>query len=111
VVLSHSYGGQAGGEDAFDGIDDSRQTPHGCHTIPGINRILEQQDWLRLVAPRALLVVRGDRNTPGAAAKVRQEVAVTFGALGAAERFSLETVPGGHEFYLEPAVRFLQRWL
>jgi dienelactone hydrolase len=111
VVMSHSYGGQVGGEEAFDGIDDSEQTPHGCHTIPGINRILEQQDWLRLVAPRPLLVVRGNRNTPGAAATARQDVGDAFRALGAAERFSLESVPGGHEFYLEPTLRFLQRWL
>jgi dienelactone hydrolase len=111
VVMSHSYGGEVAGAESFDGTDEDRQTPHGCHTIPGINRIVEDQDWLRLVSPRPLLVVRGERNTPKTAGDARRDVAAAFSALGAPERFSFETAPGGHEFYLEPTVRFLQRWL
>jgi len=112
VVLSHSYGGTVGPLTIQDDEpDDAQQTPHGCHTIPGVNRILVQEDWARLVAPRPLLVVRGDRNTPADSAAFEKRVREAYAAHGVGDRFLLEMAPGGHEFYLEPSVKFLARWL
>jgi dienelactone hydrolase len=112
VVLSHSYGGSVGPA-TVDGnrTDDAEQTPHGCHTIPGSNRILHQEDWGRLLAPRPLLVVRGDRNKPAEANRFAEAVRQAYEAHGSSDRFDFAIEAGGHEFYLEPSVRFLSRWL
>jgi fermentation-respiration switch protein FrsA (DUF1100 family) len=112
VVLSHSYGGSVGPVTVQQGeVDEAGQTPHGCHTIPGSNRILLLEDWARLVAPRPLLVVRGDRNTPRDSSAFREAVGEAYTAHGAADRFVMSIEQGAHEFYLEPSVRFLARWL
>jgi dienelactone hydrolase len=112
VVLSHSYGGSVGPMTVKDDVpDDAEQTPHGCHTIPGVNRILFQEDWSRLVAPRPLLVVRGDSDTPAQLDTFDRRVREAYWAQGAADRFVLSIERGKHEFYLEPSVRFLARWL
>jgi dienelactone hydrolase len=111
LVLSHSYGGTVGPMTGKYVADDDEQTPHGCHTIPGANRILFQEDWSRLVAPRPLLVVRGDSDTPAHSDAFDRRVREAYTAQGAADRFVLSIERGGHEFYLEPSVRFLARWL
>jgi hypothetical protein len=114
VIISHSYGGTIGPEVVESAGDDARQTPHGCHTIPGINRSLHSEDWFRLLAPRALQVVRGAENAPSRGTVVAFEAAVAeaFSNLGAAaEQFEFSVQPGEHEFFLEPAARFLARWL
>jgi len=112
VVLSSSYGGTIGPVTLDEDLaDDAGQSPHGCHTIPGANRILHQEDWARLVAPRALLVARGDKNTPRDANLFDTAVREAYSAHAVADRFLLTIEPGAHEFYLEPSVRFLDRWL
>lgn len=114
VIVSHSYGGGLGPSVASESItDEARQTPHGCHTIPGVNRLLWREDWFRLVAPRAIQVVRG----VGDIAPHRD--AAAFSAAGSAgherqgapDRFEFLVEPGRHEFFIEPAARFLAAWL
>jgi dienelactone hydrolase len=114
VVISHSYGGGTGPETvAAAATDRARQTPHGCHTIPGVNEILHREDWFRLLAPRAVQLARGVDNSPSpeAVRTFETRVSQAFAALGAAERFEFVIEPGEHEFFVEPAVRFLARWL
>ena len=112
VVMSSSYGGRTGPVTVDqDFPDDLGQSPHGCHTIPGANQILHQEDWARLIAPRALLVIRGSRNTPDGVELFEKAVSETYLAYAAADRFVLSIEPGGHEFYVEPSVHFLARWL
>jgi hypothetical protein len=38
-------------------------------------------------------------------------VSQAFGALGAGDRFEVLLQPGEHEFFVEPAVQFLAKWL
>jgi dienelactone hydrolase len=112
VTVSNSYGGATGTQDEDEKLnDDSRQTPHGCHTMPGINQILLREDWLRLIAPRPALVVRGDRNVPSSARTFEGLVSQAYRGYGATERFRVSVEPGEHEFYLEATADFLARWL
>ena len=112
VVVSNSYGGAHGPyREESDLTDESGPTPHGCHTMPGINRLLLQEDWFRLVAPRPVLVVRGDRDVSSQMPKFRALVEEAYSAPEARDRFSVAIEPGDHEFYLEPTVRFLDAWL
>ncbi len=112
VVVSNSYGGAVGPAVESDELnDESRQTPHGCHTMPGINHILLQEDWVRLIAPRPALIVRGDGNTPARAREFERLVSQAYASVGSADRFELAIEPGAHEFYIDATARFLARWL
>jgi hypothetical protein len=114
VIISHSYGGTVGPElvDAA-AADNVRQTPHGCHTIPGVNGILHREDWFRLLAPRAVQIVRGADNSPRAEVIKIFETTVlqAFAPFDAGDRIEVSVHPGEHEFFIEPALRFLARWL
>ena len=112
VTVSNSYGGVAGpvAEDD-ENNDEADQTPHGCHTMPGINRILLQEDWVRLVAPRPVLIVRGRGNLSSRAAAYQALVREAYRASGAADRFGFQVEDGAHEFYQEATAQFLERWL
>jgi hypothetical protein len=114
VIISHSYGATIGPElVAAAAADNVRQTPHGCHTIPGVNEILHREDWFRLLAPRPVQMVRGTDNSPGSELVTAFEVRVShaFGALNAADRLEVLILPGEHEFFIDAAARFLERWL
>ena len=110
VTVSHSYGGRVG---PVSIADPEGQPPHGCHAIPGVNRILYQEDWFRLLAPRPVQVIRGSRNSPPPPAPERfnAAVAAAFDRFGARERFDFSIQPGEHEAFIEAAVRFLRTWL
>jgi dienelactone hydrolase len=114
VIIAHSYGGTVGRETIVAAATDTvRQTPHGCHTIPGINEILHREDWFRLLAPRAVQMVRGADNNPGPHALEMFEASVSqaFAALAAPDQLEVLVLPGEHEFFIEAAARFLARWL
>ncbi len=114
VIISHSYGAAVGPElVAAAAADNVRQTPHGCHTIPGVNEILHREDWFRLLAPRPVQMVRGVDNSPGSEIVKAFEVRVSqaFAALNAADRLEVLVQPGRHEFFVDAAARFLERWL
>ena len=112
VILSHSYGGASGPVRVAEWVtDETRQTPHGCHTIPGINRIVWHEDWFRLLAPRAVLVARGATDMTRSPDAFRRAVGDAFEAFGAGDRFEFSVHEGDHEFFITPAVDFLRRWL
>lgn len=112
VTVSNSDGGAIGTRDDNEQVNDaSDQTPHGCHTMPGINQVLLEEDWVRLIAPRPVLIVRGDRNTPGTLNAFERLVSQAYLAHGATDRFRVTVEPGGHEFYLDATAEFLRRWL
>jgi dienelactone hydrolase len=112
VVISQSYGGEAGPTSVPSWVNDTvKQTPHGCHTIPGINRLVLEEDWFRLLAPRPLLVVRGDENLASTREEFRRAVDEAYSISGEPERFTFAIEPGGHQFYMAPAVQFLEKWL
>jgi dienelactone hydrolase len=110
VIVSHSYGGAVGPETAdVDSTDEA--SPHGCHTIPGVNRILYREQWFAVLAPRAVQVVRGRENTGPSGEAFRTLIADTFARLSAGDRFEFRIEPGGHEFFVEAAAAFLAKWL
>ena len=110
VAVANGYGGATGPivEDGA-GDDEANQASHGCHTMPGINEILHGEDWARLVAPRPLLIVRGDRETSSRDTTYARLVREAY--LSGGEAFAFEVASGGHEFYLDLTGRFLARWL
>lgn len=113
AVASHSYGGAVGPETVEEGAtDEARQTPHGCHTVPGVNELLWQEDWFRLLAPRPLLLVRGTGNTPRTTPRLVTAVRETYAAVGAPSAFTFVAADGEHEFFVAPATTFFEtdRW-
>jgi dienelactone hydrolase len=110
VVVSQSYGGAVGpvAEGRVD--DETMPAPHGCHTIPGINRVLWQEDWFRLLAPRPVLVARGRGNTPRESDEFEAAVAAAYEP-AVRDRFRFTIEAGAHEFFVESARRFLDTWL
>jgi hypothetical protein len=112
VIVSHSYAGSTGPTSVSEGVtDESGQTPHGCHTIPGINRLVWREDWFRLLAPRPVLLVRGTRNVSPRVGDFGAAVTEAFTPFGADDRFEWSVEDGGHEFFVAPTVRFLDAWL
>jgi dienelactone hydrolase len=112
VIVSHSYGGTTGPESTDQtAVDHLRQTPHGCHTIPGVNRLVHREDWFALLAPRAVQVVRGRENVSQRAPQFQDAMRNAFTRAGASDRFEFRVEPGDHEFFVAPAAEFLSRWL
>jgi len=79
--------------------------------MPGINRILRQEDWVRLIAPRPVLVVRGDRNMSRQTPEFKRLVSLAFESHGVASHFDVTITPGRHEFFVDPTEAFIARWL
>lgn len=105
AVVVQAYGGSVGPTPGELGRSEEDQ-PHYCHTIPGQNRLMHEEDVFLLVAPRPMLIVRGTRDIP---------LLPEFGAIlhrayagsGSDHSLWLRTPRGGHEFFLAPAVEFL----
>ncbi|MEM8883581.1 MAG: dienelactone hydrolase family protein [Planctomycetota bacterium] len=102
-VCVHAYGGSVGpqGGATLGRNPQHHQLPHGCHTIPGVNRIMWHEDWFRLIAPRPLQIVRGDQEStdPGVLAVL----------LPRGGRLELRVAAGDHEFFVAEAIAFLDR--
>jgi dienelactone hydrolase len=109
VVVAQGWSGEAVGRErgVRGGFLEFNQ--HLCHMVPGHNRYLLGEDWFLLVAPRPLLIVRGDDDFDP-----RDPVSIVrqaYGALGRPDAFQFTIMPGGHEYFVEPAVRFLNEHL
>jgi dienelactone hydrolase len=108
AVALHGFGGTIGPVAGVRGSDTPQ--PHECHLVPGHNALLHQEDWYRLVAPRALVVLRGaSEGVPLDALEAR--VRPTYSLLGAPRSFAAGIEPGGHEFFATPALAFFRRHL
>jgi dienelactone hydrolase len=110
VTVANGYGGATGAmvEDA-DTSDDTGEASHGCHTMPGINEILAGEDWARLLAPRPLAIVRGNREPASRSDSYARLVREAYPANS--DTFAFEVGQGGHEFYADITARFLAKWL
>jgi dienelactone hydrolase len=108
AVVFQGYGGMTG---AQKGLDNSKQDmPHYYHMIPGHNNHLFQEDIFYLIAPRPMLGVRGDQDY------VKNEefsemVGKVYKIFNARQLFSFEIVPGGHEYFVQPAINFFKAHL
>lgn len=101
----HSYGGSLGRASGIIGT--KKAQPHYDHVIPGSSTFLHKEDMIWLVALRALQGVRGDRDDfadPNFTSAVRQGWRV----FDTERQLELLTVPGGHEYFIDPAVRFFR---
>lgn len=105
AVAFHSYGGSLG---PFRGIAGNQGLPHYCHLIPGSGRDFRQEDVFQLLAPRPTQALRGEsqpfRNPAFASALGR-----AWQAGGDAGALEFGNAPGGHEYFVEPAVKFFRR--
>lgn len=105
AVLFQSYSAKTG---PFIGMTgDASKQPHYCHIIPGSGRLFRQEDMFLLLAPRPTLGIRGDQDAFGDPDLPRY-MEQTWSILGAPDKVALRLEPGGHQFYVEPAVAFFR---
>ena len=112
AVCSHAYGGELGMRPGLAATLPPALSAlrHGCHLIPGINRVAVREDWFRLIAPRPLQLRRGTRETtdPG---PLRDALAPVYALFGSADALDVASAPGDHEFFVEDAIRFFKKRL
>lgn len=105
AVSSHSFGGRLGRRSGVTGT--KRDQPHYCHIIPGSSEFLHEEDMFLLAAPRPAQVVRGERDgfkDPDFGAGLLP----AWRAFQLAHQVQVLTVPGGHEYFPEPAIEFFR---
>jgi len=105
AVASSSYSGSAG---LFRPAKGERaKQRHYCHVIPGASQYMRREDMILLLAPRPLLVMRGEDDYephPEFAAVGRH----TWRLLGNEPGFAFELIPnGGHEFFVKETIDFM----
>lgn len=103
------FGGELGPEKAASGRD--TEQPHYCHTIPGQNNILLREDLYYLIAPRPLLGIMGDRDYSGDRLGFSDVVGKAYEVFKKPSSFGFVVVPGGHEYFVQPAVEFFREYL
>jgi dienelactone hydrolase len=109
VVVVQGFGGGPGKERGVAGRG-QKELPHYCHLIPGFNKYLHQEDLFFLIAPRPLLGVRGEQNAPGNPRDL-ELLGQAHASLHASSLFRFDIVPGGHEYFVQPASQFFQQHL
>lgn len=108
AVAINSFVPSSGPYPPATGWHGEEENRHICHTVPGENQVLLQEDWLYLIAPRALLVVYGERERYGD----RTVLGRAYVELGLTGRHAIVEVPNrGHEFHLDQTSQFLRQQL
>ncbi len=72
---------------------------------------MRPEDWLLLIAPRPMLGIRGSVDAAGVVPDLARSARHFYDVLGAPELFEWRVEPGGHEYFVEPALRFFDRHL
>lgn len=110
VVVSQGFGGQVGRQQGIVGT--RHDQPHYCHIIPGGTTYMQQEDVFLLIAPRPLLGIWGNK---GYAARVHDAFPATvqraYGTLNVDASVQFKVVEGRHEYFVEPAIEFFNRFL
>lgn len=109
VVVFNAFGGLVGAEKAVYGKDSEQ--PHYCHTIPGNNEILLQEDMYYLIAPRPLMGIRGDRDFFENPVVFTETVSKAYNILNALSSFRFQILHGDHEYFVQPSVQFFKEHL
>lgn len=77
-----------------------------CNYIPGIGKYMDMGDLAALIAPRALIVVAGAKDTgfllPGVTSEY-EIIEKIYDKSGASDKCRLVIGPEGHRFYAEPS--------
>ena len=108
VVVFQGFGGKSGTKQGVAGT--SIEQPHYCHIIPGYNTYLFQEDIFLLISPRPLLGVRG-KNDYSNDPEFVNNVQSAYKLLNASSAFEFKIVPGGHEYFTQPAIKFFMQYL
>lgn len=103
AVVFQSFSGGHGIKEPRQGDRDDQ--PHYCHVLPVIDRMVAQEHWYWLLAPRPVLGVRGSENKPFDSAD-RDVFGAGWASAGADTALELQVAKGGHEYFVEPAVEF-----
>lgn len=108
VIVAQGFGGSMGQETGVFGT--TTEQPHYCHTIPGQNTFLLQEDWYFLLAPRPVLGIRGNREH-AVAPKFEEQIRQAYDVFGVSSQWKLSIEPGGHEYFVWPAIQFFRHYL
>ncbi len=110
VVVAQGTEGGVGPHDGY-ARDANPGYPHVlCHFFDTPNRHLAREDPFLLVAPRPMLLVRGTEEGPEDAAFLAL-LRSTYRLLGSGGGFADRSVPGGHEYFADPAIAFFREHL
>lgn len=106
AVVFQAFGGNIGMQRGIDGKDrDESAMRFQDHVIPGLNKYLYEEDLFLLIAPRPLLGVRGDRDYVRRTS-FPEIVGGVYRCLAASSAFQFSVIPGGHEYFVQPATEF-----
>jgi dienelactone hydrolase len=106
AVVFQAFGGNIGLQRGIDGKDgDESAVRFQDHVIPGLNGYLYEEDLFLLIAPRPLLGVRGDRDYVWRT-NFPEIVGGVYRCLAAPLAFRFSILPGGHEYFVQPAAEF-----
>ncbi len=110
AIVCQGFGGALGVEPALVGSHQTEQHPYFYHLIPGHNKYMFREDLFLLIAPRPMLGVWGVRDySPNP--EFLDLVKKSYASLQAGSRCDFQLLPGGHEYFIEPAVEFFNREL
>jgi dienelactone hydrolase len=108
AISFHSYGGHVGTKPGVTGTKENQ--PHYCHVILGANLLMNREDIFILLAPRATLGIRGDRDT-FSDETFSSILDIGWRAYQEEDKLTIVTEPGGHEYFVKPAIEFFRRHL
>lgn len=108
AVVFQAYGGTLGPRVGL--ARGNEKDLHYCRVIPG-GGALFREDFVRLLAPRPVLGIRGREEHFKVAPDFLGAVEKAWETFGVPQNFELEVLPGGHQYFIEPAAEFLRKHL
>lgn len=110
VAVVQGYGGEYTGTDMGNSGGEFSVCDHFCHLVPQLNRYVDEDGLSMLVAPRPLMVVRGQEEGLSGSL-LWPKLKNIYRSYGTQSSFQFVEQPGYHEYWLEPAIPFFLRHL
>jgi dienelactone hydrolase len=110
VVVAQGHGGMVGPLEGLFGAILSFQ-PHNCLLIPGFDSRGQHEDMFLLLAPRPALAIRGTSELPAESGVFADAVRSAYESYQVPELFEFKAMPGGHEYFTQPAIEFFNQHL
>lgn len=105
VIVYQAFGANLGLRKGVKGT--KKDQPHYCHIIPNQNKYGPQENIFFLLAPRAVLGIRGKLDT-SIDSQFVGTIKKAWNINQVPNLFEFKVLPGDHEYFLEPAIRFFQ---